>query len=163
MVDDDKLLRIYLNDHLAGSTLGIELARRLAATYRDSPAGDDLARLATEVGDDRQELLKIMRAVGASVQRLKVWAAWTAEKAGRLKLNGHVLDRSPLSGLLELEMLRLGVEGKAAGWRTLRAQADHDDRLDVARLDALLARARTQAETLEKLRTRTADGLFGRS
>jgi hypothetical protein len=41
------------------------------------------------------------------------------EKAARLKLNGHLLARSPLSSLEELEMLRLGVEGKAAGWRTL--------------------------------------------
>jgi hypothetical protein len=41
------------------------------------------------------------------------------EKAARLKLNGHLLARSSLSSLEEVEMLRLGVEGKAAGWRTL--------------------------------------------
>lgn len=32
-------------------------------------------------------------------------------------------------------MLRLGVEGKATGWRTLRAQADTDARLDAEQLD----------------------------
>jgi hypothetical protein len=79
------------------------------------------------------------------------------EKAARLKPNGYVSGRSPLSSLVELEMLRLGVEGKAAGWRTLRSLAGRDSRLDSARLDELIARARGQAEALEELRVRAAD------
>jgi len=55
-----------------------------------------------------------------------------------------------------VEMLRLGVEGKAAGWRTLRTLADSDARLDPGRLDELIARARRQAELLEELRVRAA-------
>jgi hypothetical protein len=38
----------------------------------------------------------------------------------------HLTSRSPLSNLEELELLRLGVEGKAAGWRTLRVLACTD-------------------------------------
>ena len=53
-------------------------------------------------------------------------------------------------------MLRLGVEGKAAGWRTLRALAGTDSRLDRDRLDELMARARQQADLLEELRVRAA-------
>jgi hypothetical protein len=68
-----------------------------------------------------------------------------------------VTGRSPLSSLVELEVLRLGVEGKAAGWRTLRSQADRDSRLDSVRLDELIARARAQAVVLEELRVRAAD------
>jgi hypothetical protein len=34
---DHKLLSIYLNDHLAGSTSGIELAKRSAANNRGTP------------------------------------------------------------------------------------------------------------------------------
>ena len=49
-------------------------------------------------------------------------------------------------------MLRLGVEGKAAGWRTLRTLADTDTRLDPGRLDELISRARRQADVLEDLR-----------
>ena len=74
----------------------------------------------------------------------------------RLKFNGRVLARSPLSDLEELELLRLEVEGKAAGWRTLRAQADTDARIDAERLDELIARAKTQASQLEELRVRAA-------
>jgi hypothetical protein len=61
--------------------------------------------------------------------------------AGRLKFNGRLLARSPLSDLEELELLLLGVEGKAAGWRTLRTLADTDTRLDAGRLDELISRA----------------------
>ena len=60
-----------------------------------------------------------MAALSVPVRGHKVYAAWIAEKGRRRKLNDHLLTRSPLSILEELEMLRLGVEGKSAGWRTL--------------------------------------------
>jgi hypothetical protein len=101
-------------------------------------------------------LLDIMAALGIKVRRYKVGAAWIGEKAGRLKFNGRLFARSPLSDLEELEMLRLGVEGKAAGWRTLRTLADTDPRLDPARLDELISRARRQADVLEDLRVAAA-------
>jgi hypothetical protein len=72
-----------------------------------------LNRLAAEIAEDRATLLEIMAGVGVPVRHVKSHAAWAAEKAGGLKLNGHVLHRSPLSGLVELEALRLGVQGKA--------------------------------------------------
>lgn len=152
-----RLLGIYLNDHLAGATGGLELARRVA---RSSPIPADarvLQRLAAEIAADRQALLKIMAALGVPVRGYKRYAAWIGEKAGRLKPNGHLLTRSPLSSLEELELLRLGVEGKAAGWRTLRTLADRDQRLDSARLDELISAARHQADLLEGLRVSAAD------
>ena len=89
--------------------------------------------------------------------RVKQLAAWAGEKAGRVKLNGHLLTRSPLSALEETELLRLGVEGKAAGWRSLRVLAERDDRLDADRLDDLLDRAKRQSDTLETLRVGIAE------
>ena len=47
-------------------------------------------------------------------------------------------------------MLRLGVEGKAAGWRTLRTLADTDRRLDAGHLDELISRASSQSAQLEE-------------
>ena len=90
------------------------------------------------------------------VRCYKVSAAWIGEKAGRLKFNGRLLTPVTLSDLKELEMLRLGVEGKAAGWRTLRTLAGSDTRLDPARLDELIAGARRQADVLEDLRVAAA-------
>src|SRR6185437_11132706 len=143
------MLGIYLNDHLAGATAGTELAHRTARSHRDGKNGSTLRRVAAEIGQDRAALLDIMAALGIKVRRYKVGAAWVGEKAGRLKFNGRLFARSPLSNLEELEMLRLGVEGKAAGWRTLRTLADTDMRLDPARLDELISRAGRQADLLE--------------
>lgn len=153
------LLGIYLNDHLAGATSGLELARRAAAA--PGPYGGALKRLTAEVAQDRAGLRDIMAALGIPVRGYKVGAAWIGEKVARLKLNGHVLTRSPLSSLEELEMLRLGVEGKAAAWRTLQVLAQTDERLDSGRLDELLARAHRQADLLEELRVRAADQIVG--
>jgi hypothetical protein len=155
------LLGIYLNDHLAGATGGAELARRLAGSQQGSAADGTLQGLAAEIAQDRAALLDIMGALSIPVRAYKVYAAWIGEKAARLKLNGYLLTRSPLSGLEELEMLRLGVEGKAAGWRTLRALADSDNRVDSARLDELISRARRQADLLEELRVRAANQVTG--
>jgi hypothetical protein len=156
------MLGIYLNDHLAGATGGSELARRMARSHRGREDGGALSRLAAEIAQDRSALLDIMASLGITVRAYKVGAAWIGEKAGRLKFNGRFLARSPLSDLEELELLRLGVEGKAAGWRTLRTQADTVARLDAGRLDELIARARRQADELEELRVRAADRILSR-
>jgi hypothetical protein len=150
------LLGIYLNDHLAGATGGTQLARRAAGGAGGTAASGALRRFAAEVAQDRATLLQVMLALGIPVRRYKVYAAWIGEKAGRLKFNGHLTSRSPLSSLEELEMLRLGVEGKAAGWRTLRVLADQDPRLDPGQLDELIARAQRQSGLLEDLRVRAA-------
>jgi hypothetical protein len=152
------LLGVYLNDHLAGSTVGMSVARRMVASAEpESERATVLSRLATEITEDRSALLRIMAALDIQVRGYKVFAAWAGEKVGRLKLNGYLLTRSPLSDLEETEFLWLGVEGKAAGWRTLREIADRDSRLDAGRLDDLIARANHQASVLESLRSGTAE------
>jgi hypothetical protein len=156
------LLGIYLNDHLAGATGGAELARRMAGSHGGGQSGGALRQLAAEIAQDRAALLEFMAALGIPVRSYKVYAAWLGEKAARLKLNGRLLARSPLSSLEELEMIRLGVEGKAAGWRTLRTLAETDPRLDPGRLDELMSRARRQADLLEELRVSAAGQVLGR-
>lgn len=153
---EQDLLGVYLNDHLAGATVGLELVRRMAASAEPgSESATVRERLVSEIAADRSALITIMTTLQIKVRGYKMFAAW-AEKAGRLKLNGHLLTRSPLSDLEETEMLRLGVEGKAAGWRTLRAVAEHDSRLDTGQLDEFLARAARQSDELESLRVRIA-------
>ncbi|KOG42814.1 hypothetical protein AQJ84_11930 [Streptomyces resistomycificus] len=152
------MLGIYLNDHLAGATAGVERARYLAEAEQDPVISAAVRPLAVEITQDRASLLEIMRQLDVPVHRYKLAAGRLAEKAGRLKTNGRLVRRSPLTSLVELEALRLGVSAKAAGWETLRRLADEDERLDAARLDALLGRARTQLRTLEDLHeTQTAE------
>ena len=155
----NQALGIYLNDHLAGATAGAELAKRIARAHRDQ--AERLSRLAAEVAQDRAALTDMMAGLGIPVRTYKVAAAWAGEKAGRLKFNGHLFTRSPLSYLEELEIMRLGVEGKAAGWRTLRTVAETDGRLEAARLDELIARARRQSDELERLRVEAAAAVTG--
>jgi hypothetical protein len=157
------LLGIYLNDHLAGATGGVGLVRRMAAAADPgSESARVLSTLAAEITQDRLALIKIMGALGIPVRGYKVFAGWVGEKAGRVKLNGHLLARSPLSELEETELLRLGVEGKAAGWRSLRVLAERDSRLDADGLDALLERAQRQSDTLETLRVDIAQRVLAR-
>lgn len=156
-----RLLSIYLNDHLAGATAGAELAHRVVTNGQQAGDPATFRRLAGEISADRQTLIAIMATLEAPVQRYKTSLAWAGEKAARLKLNGQLLNRSPLSNLEELEMLRLGVEGKAAGWRTLRELADADHRLDRSQLDGLIDRARDQADLLEQLRVQAAAQIIG--
>lgn len=160
---EPELLGIYLNDHLAGATGGSELASRVARARRGSEDGGVLKRLATEIREDRTALVELMAALAIPVQHYKVALGWAAEKIGRLKPNGHLLTRSPLSDLEELEAMRLGVEGKTACWQMLRLLAEHDDRLDGPRLDRLLRRADRQAKTLEGLRARATADFMGMS
>jgi hypothetical protein len=158
---NDDLLGIYLNDHLAGATAGLGLARRMAASAKPgSESAGLLRKLAAEIAADRAALVRIMGALDIPVRGYKVFGAWAGEKAGRLKFNGHLLSRSPLSDLEETEILRLGVTGKAAGWRTLRELAGADSRIDAASLDELLARASRQEDQLEDLRVRVANQVF---
>ncbi len=154
-----RLLGIYLNDHLAGATAGTELARRTAASQGGTAVGVTLARLARELAQDRAALMEMMSALGVTVRQYKAGLAWLGEKAARLKLNGRLVARSPLSLLEEVEIMRLGVEGKVAGWRTLRKLAERDQRLDSGQLDDLIERACSQSQTLEELRVSTANGL----
>jgi hypothetical protein len=153
---DPSLLGIYLNDHLAGATGGLELFRRATSSHRATEAGPVLERLMQEVAEDREALERIMTSLDVAIRQYKVVGGWLAEKAGRAKPNGRLLSRSPLSSVVELEGLRLGVLGKEGLWRLLRALADSEPRLHAAELDRLVERAARQAAELEGLRIAAA-------
>jgi hypothetical protein len=154
-------LAIYLNDHLAGATAGGELARRAAKSNAGTPLGDFLAGLATEVREDRESLIAVMRALGIGVDRAKVAAGWTAEKLGRLKLNGQLVGYSPLSRLVELEGLVLGVRGKLALWEALKAAGLGFPPGREVELDGLAQRADKQLSALEEQRREVAAVVLG--
>jgi hypothetical protein len=158
---NDGLLAIYLNDHLAGSVSASELARRCLSNNRGTPLGVYLTTFIDELEADRRALLEIMDRVGARPDPLKQAAGWAMEKVGRLKLNGSLLGYSDLSRLIEMETLRLGVEGKLAGWITLIAI--EDPRLDAEELRRLERRAKRQRDKLEKHRREAAVVAFGKA
>jgi hypothetical protein len=158
---DKKLLGIYLNDHLAGSTAGIELVRRACTANQGSELGRFLAELTMQIESDRRTLQRIMDDLGVRRDHAKVAGGWMLEKAGRLKLNGQLRGYSPLSRLVELEGLALGVTGKLAVWKALRLLADDEPALDAAELDRLVDSAEEQQRGLEEHRLAAARGALG--
>ena len=144
-----KYLPIYLTDHFAGATAGVELAKRAAKNNRgNAEFGPALTRLATEIEEDREALRRIMARLDVTPNRIKTTLFWATEKVGRLKLNGELLQSSPLSRLVEIEGLITGVSGKLSLWRVLLdVQA-----ADPAELTELASRAEGQLSRLYELR-----------
>ncbi len=155
MLDGD-VLDVYLSDHLAGATAGLSLAKRMS---RASPAGP-LSEIAAEIESDRQALRGLMAALNLRPSLLKTVMGWFGEKAGRVKLN-RLFDRSPLSNLLELELLIAGVSGKLQLWRALAETASADLRLEQFDFTALGRRAEDQRRRLEELHERAARKALG--
>jgi len=156
----ERLLSIYLNDHLAGSTIGVELAKRVAGNNKGTPLGDALDALAQEIEEDRRALEAIMTALGVRRNPFKEKLAWAAEKGGRLKFNGRLVGYSDLSRLVELEALSLGVEGKLSLWRSLKVIAPTTDGLSEPELDRLIKRAEDQRDRLAPMRLAATEQAF---
>lgn len=148
----DRPLATYLNDHLAGSVAGRDLAKRLAAHHAASPSGPTLSELAADIETDRQTLVDLMNRLGAGQDIFKQAGSWTVEKLGRLRFAPQLTGSAALSQLLELEMLSGGVYLKRSLWQALRQASDAHPALAATDLDALIQRADDQLGRIERLR-----------
>jgi hypothetical protein len=157
---DHKRLRIFLQDHFAASTAGLELVRRARGANEGTDFGAPLARLADEIEADRRALEGVLEDLGFGPDRSKNLGAWAGEKVGRLKLNGQLTGYSPLSRVLELEGLIAGISAKLSLWRILVEVAAEEPRLDADHLQRLIDRGEEQRRTAEELRTRAAREAF---
>jgi hypothetical protein len=149
-------LGTYLNDHLAGATVGLELAKRAASSNKGTEHAAFLQRLEQEIAEDRETLREMIRAFGFREDPIKKLAAWSGEKLGRLKPNGQLLGYSPLSRMVELEGLTVGVTGKRSLWLNLAKVEAHDERFAGFDLEELRLRAERQLAGLEEQRVRAA-------
>jgi hypothetical protein len=148
--DADRFLAIYLNDHLAGAALGVELARRLRSSNQgDAEFGQPLRQLCAEIEADRETLVRLMEHLNVRRDPVKPALAKVAEKLGRLKPNGRLRTYSPLSRVLELEILSAGVGGKLQLWNAL--EQSYGESLEGFDFHDLAARADRQGQRLEDL------------
>jgi hypothetical protein len=152
------LLKTYLQDHHAGATAGLELARRTAGANEDTEYGPQLAQIAAEIGEDREVLEQVMERLEVKPSKIKDTGAWTFEKLGRLKPNDRLLSYSPLSRVIEIEGLVIGVTGKQALWEAIQTAVG--ETLDGISFPELSARAADQRSRLEDLRRKAADEAF---
>lgn len=147
---DRGLLRIYLNDHLAGSVAGLNRMRRTARTLARTPVGGELDAVADEIEGEQSELRAIIGGLGMPESRPKQVATWAGEKVARLKGNGRFGRHSPMTPLLEVEMLRSAVMGKRGLWQTLSDLAPSIG-LDPSRPATLLVQTERQLESLDRV------------
>ena len=108
-----------------------------------------LAWLEDEIDEDRRTLDSIMNGLDIDQSTLKTALSVVAERAGRLKLNGHLWKRSPLSSVVELEALAAAVCMKRNLWRSLAALAEQSAVGDAGRLPELIDRATLQLERVQ--------------
>jgi uncharacterized protein DUF1990 len=139
---DGHMLALYLRDHHALLIVMDELASRMSDGRPGELRGfaEELGRAATA---DRASVEELLGRLDSAPSRVRDTAAWTAEKFGRLKLNGRILRPSPLSGVTELEGCRILLESDRALWAGLAhlavGPADAADR--ARRAERLLAAA----------------------
>ncbi|MGC5627555.1 NAD-dependent epimerase/dehydratase family protein [Georgenia sp. Z1344] len=155
---DRHLLGLYLSDHLTGATGGSARARRMADAHGRTELGPELADLAEQIESERLFLRDLVETLDLRPRAHRQVAAWAAERIGRLKLNGRLVD-SPMTPVLETELLRSAVIGKLGVWEVLARLADELG-LPRAVFDQLADDARQQAEVIGRLHDRVTGHAF---
>jgi len=153
-------LGTYLNDHVAGSVLALELLDHLI----DLPEALDrklLAQLRAEIQEDQDVLRQLLRSVGAKESTARKAAAWLTEKLGRAKLRIDESGSGELRMLEGLETLALGIQGKLALWRSLATLRDVVPPLKTLDLARLQSRALEQFEQVDRLRLDAVRRILG--
>jgi hypothetical protein len=157
--DADQLLAIYLDDHRAGAAGGSALVHRLVDRYGDDPGYEPLRELARQIDEDVATLDRLRDELDVHGGDLKRLVALAGERLGRLKLNGRLASKSPLSRVEELEGMAAGVFAKRQLWSAIGACAAPVD-IDVAQL---IDRAEGQLQILADLHVRAVDDAFMRA
>lgn len=144
---DRDLLHIYIADHRAIST---GVAQRLAkmTSYTHLPFACEIEQMHRDTVTEMHWLDAFSSRLDMDGGQVKRGGARLAEMLGRLKLNGRVRSTSPLSPLIEVEMLTAAVTVKITFWHTLAALPDAAG--DAEHLSELLDQAHEQFEDITK-------------
>lgn len=116
-------LKTYLVDHAALTLSVLELAKRARNSNPEGELGEFLTEIIPILEAERKTLKEMLRRIKGSDSPLKNFAAWAAEKAGRLKLNDSLFTYSDLSRVVELEALLAATEVKTSMWDALETLA----------------------------------------
>jgi len=151
-------LATYLEDHMAGAALAIDLLQAMKARHDDKDLSQFAGSILVGVEEDEGTLRSFAREIGTGSNIVKVAAAWVSEKASRFKLGAGL---SGDFGTFEaLEFLALGIQGKLSLWRALQVVAKTDARLSGLDYVVLIARAEDQYKRVEERRLGMAPTAF---
>jgi hypothetical protein len=154
-----RLLRTYLRDHDSGALAGARRFGSAARSHRDPGTRAELTRLHDEIEQDRGSLAAVMERLEVTPDPLKRLVTLAGEQLGRLKPNGFLAQRSPLTDVVELEALTMAVTGKLSLWETLDALGPEVTLTDPDELGRLRDRALDQRDRLERLHVESAKAL----
>ncbi len=154
-------LATYLNDHLAGSVVALELLDHLEEDGAGTGEASTLAGVHADIEADRQELEAFMTQRGIAVSAPRKATGWLVEKLSEIKLHLDDAGDGALRRLEALETVSLGIAGKEALWHGLAAAAEDAPELRVLDYARLARRAETQRAVMESLRLRAAQEAFG--
>ena len=149
-------LSTYLNDHLAGSVVALELLDHLMKLQAGTTGERQLAEIRAEVAEDQRSLQNMLRQVGGKESLARKTAGWLTGKVGRAKLRLDDRDSGRLEVLEALETLGLGIQGKAALWRALAVVGGGLPQLRAVDFSALEQRANRQFQRVDELRLQAA-------
>jgi hypothetical protein len=158
--DAARRLEIYLADHRAGAAAGLNRAKRFANSNAGDFLGESAARVCRQIDEDVRKLDEIMTRLDFRPSRLKNSVARGAERLGRLKPNGQLRGYSPLSRLVELELLIAGILTKESLWQTLAVVQEQRPELLGIDFEELQRRAMQQRIELEAQREQTVKAAF---
>ena len=154
-------LTTYLNNHLAGSVVALELLDHLEEDGAGTAEASLLTDVHADIEADRQELEAFMAQIGIAVSAPKKATGWLVEKLSELKLNLDDAGGGALRRLEALEMVSLGIAGKQALWDSLAAAAEDAPELNGLDYARLGQRAETQRGMVERLRLHAAKEALG--
>ncbi len=147
-------LDVYLNDHLAGGTAGVNIARIAADEHRSDEHGAFFGEIASEIKTDYATLEQLIADLGVEKSATKTAAAEIGSKMMAPKFTSG--DDDELNAFVTLETLSIGVEGKICMWKALKTVQDAYPTLEQFDIDGLLARGESQRERLEAERQKMA-------
>jgi hypothetical protein len=154
-------LATYLNDHLAGSVVALELLDHLEEDGAGTADASLLAGIHADIEADRQELEAFMARLGIAASTPRKATGWLVEKLSELKLHLDDAGDGALRRLEALETVSLGIAGKAALWHALAAAAEDAPVLNGLDYGRLARRAETQRDVVERLRLHAAREALG--
>ena len=145
-------LATYLNDHLAGSVVAVDILEQLEKSLAATDVGSQLAALRSDIEMDRAELRTLMSKLAISESWPRKLAAWSAAKITEIKLLLEAGTSGPLRLLELIEAVALGIDGKLALWQARAAAAENAPHLRVADYKRLEQRAIEQRRRAEDIR-----------
>ena len=151
----DEPLHVYLNDHLAGATAGVDLVKT-ATENHDGELGEFFAQVADEITADYNTLTSLMDQMDAHASGAKEVLAKAGSVVSEAKFSGESVDDPTFGTFLTLETLSIGVEGKLCMWKALKVVEDSAPELAAANIDTLIERAQSQRDRLESKRLEVA-------